>query len=164
MDDEEKKEEDNEPTAGRGDSLEDEGGENEGMSIVDPLDFDHYPEGWTYPEKATAKFVRNPLASLHRMDEINSFYKKAAERRNCQREETNSFVLNVNYAGNEMHQSTIRIRFWDATGTSNSLLKQEREAETTDKMVVDITDVGENEDVKKLVKFLIFHGYLIQVD
>jgi hypothetical protein len=127
------------------------GGDNEDPEfndVIDPQEFDGYPEDWDLDVESGTKLTRNPLASLHRLDEINTFYKGKREG------EDRIFVLNMNFAGNEMHQSAVRVMFKDASGVVNRLYSLERNDEGRS------VELAMNEMDEGLVKFLVYHGYL----
>jgi hypothetical protein len=139
--DEEKKED--------GDNHEEGNEDPEFNDVIDPQEFDGYPEDWDLDVKSSTKLTRNPLSSLHRLDEINSFYKGKRDGEDI------IFVLNVNFAGNEMHQSAVRVMFKDDdSGSVNRLYNLERKDEGNSiGLAMDEMDEG-------LVKFLVYHGYL----
>jgi hypothetical protein len=120
--------------------------------VVDPADFDRYPGEWSLDLKAGAKIkiVKNPLAALHTSEEITSFYEDTEEG-----DIDKAYVLNVNYAGNEMHNSVVRVVFRDTDeGFVQMLYKKEREI---GEFAID-TVVSESNSAH--LKFLTFHGYL----
>jgi hypothetical protein len=122
---------------------------------VDPLDFDSYADDWSFDVDVGANIAlsRNPLAALHRSDEITTFYKGIS-----QSHEGNIFVLNVNYAGNEMQQSTVRVVLKDnEQGFVQWLYEKERESDDSS---IDMT-VGDLDHL--YIKFLVYHGYLQRV-
>jgi len=123
---------------------------------VDPSTFDEYPANWNFEERIghTLNFRRNPLAALHKKSEITSFYEKVSETEDA----STDFVLNINYVGNEMHQSSVRVQFPDSnTGLAKKLYDWERDDEGSSTFRVDID--SENH---KWIKFLVFYGYLQQ--
>jgi hypothetical protein len=128
------------------------GGDNEDLEfndVIDPQEFDGYPEDWDLDVESGTELTRNPLASLHRLDEINTFYKGKRDG------EDKIFVLNMNFAGNEMHQSAVRVMFKDDdSGTVNRLYNLERNDEGNS------MELSRNEMDGGLVKFLVYHGYL----
>lgn len=96
----------------------DNGGE-EPEGTVDICDFES-PEGWSAdpPLGGNYHIVKNPLASLTKMNDITQFYTKQGETNeidNNQDNDNNLYVLNVNFAGNEMHESTVRVIFKDSS-------------------------------------------------
>jgi Cupin-like domain len=104
--------------------------ESEGVkdNIIDACRFE-YPVGSSGPcpmdQTATLlscdRLVRNPLASLIRMDEVKGYYSRRSGNNDDgdDYEELQKllFVLNVNYAGVDSHESTIRIIMRDNTET-----------------------------------------------
>jgi hypothetical protein len=117
--------------------------------ILDPMDFDEYPKEWDF-HTCTTKLTRNPLACLTRLDEVSSFYEGKKPR------DESLFVLNFNYAGNEMHQSTVRkvFRVKDV-GLANLLFELERHPTVQ-------VDLHQGKESCNLAKFLVFHGYFQQ--
>ena len=134
-----------------------DGGDNgsdseENNEVIDPLEFDNYSDDWDPCLEPTSevRLVRNPLAALHRMGEIKMFYER---KQSCHE---GIFVLNVNYAGNEMHQSAVRAVFCDnENGFVEKLYILERQEENQS-LNISISDV----DLAH-AKFLVYHGYLI---
>lgn len=126
-------------------------------NIVNPLEFDNYPIEWNVeiPTKGQLEELlqRNPIATLHRMDEISGFYNQHTNHDDFA---NRTFVLNVNYAGNEMHQSAVRVVFLDSSPSGcvqkiYEFFEKKKQQEKPLNMT--------REDVP-FVKFLIFHGYL----
>eukprot|EP00980_Cylindrotheca_fusiformis_P023426 scaffold10476_cov142-Cylindrotheca_fusiformis.AAC.1 len=121
-------------------------------TILDPESFDSYPTDWSFKLKVGTKITmsKNPLAALHRLEEITSFYNSC----HGESEDKSAYVLNVNFAGNEMHHSAIRVVFRDVTGRfAQMLYKKERNlGDFTIGTVVTETN-------SHLIKFLAFHGY-----
>jgi hypothetical protein len=87
--------------------------------VVSVSDF-QFPEDWkkNLDDKVNSILIKNPLARLTRMDEIKKFY----DQRQHQPQQQNNgkqddasllFVLHVNYAGNEMLESAVRVVFRD---------------------------------------------------
>ncbi|KAL7535424.1 hypothetical protein ACHAXR_009713 [Thalassiosira sp. AJA248-18] len=86
--------------------------------IIIPMDDFEGPPGWTCSRPSNAKLVRNPLASLiamsdiaghHQQEHQNSSGANASNNGDEQKETTKQYVLNVNFAGNEMMESHIRV-------------------------------------------------------
>ena len=73
--------------------------------IVDMGDFKG-PPGWKCSRPPKAKLVKNPLASLMAMSDITGH---SSNSDNENEVATKQYVLNVNYAGNEMMESHIRV-------------------------------------------------------
>ena len=135
--------------------------EEEADPILDPVNFEDYPQGWSFDfeEGLYTKylFVKNPLATLHRIDEVTGFY--VVGNGNGQPREDPAFLLNINYAGNEMHQSAVRVKFWDdANGTVNSLHMTTELQDQRGPFVVMLTEQN-----CEAIKFLVYHGYLQRV-
>jgi len=120
--------------------------------IVNAEGFNDYPIGWSvgFEAGSRVRLWRNPLSALHRLSDISSFY--CSDQKKCQK---GIFVLNVNYAGNEMHQSVVRVVFSDnANSFVDELYAWERKSK--DKPI----DLLIPEENFPLAKFLVFHGYL----
>lgn len=130
--------------------------EEENQGILDPMEFDGFPENWSYNLELgeTVKLSRNPLAALHKFTETTSFY----DINNDRDDGEDTFILNVNYAGNEMHQSAVRVVFRDSDGFAQSLYDCERENSDATKSIK-ISEKNESH-----LKFLVFHGYLVILD
>lgn len=142
---------------------EEEGEEHD--EVMDPLEFDDYPKNWRPEILLTTSPItlqRNRLAVLHRMEEISSFYRnRKCPTTNEAEEESSSFsnvfVLNVNYAGNELHQSGIRVVFCDSS-KGGVVAKFFSQLEETDTPKIEWTPSAVD---LPFVKFLLYHGYLI---
>jgi hypothetical protein len=134
--------------------------DHEGRAVIDPLTFDGYPKGWScfgdvdLPE---LRFVRNPLASLLKLADITSFYKDATTGDKHSSRDDATYVLNVNFAGNEMHESAVRILLQDnPTRVISQLYDRERKGHGEEVIM------PRQEGAKSISKFLLFHGYLLQ--
>jgi len=57
---------------------------------------------------------RNPLASLMRMTDVKSFFED--KQHHSEEDTRNLFILNINFAGNEMHESAVRVILRDESG------------------------------------------------
>jgi hypothetical protein len=146
------------------DELQEDGGEDDKAfeeeensdadleDVIDPLEFDNYPSGWNVDIEpgAKIKLLRNPLAALHRLDEITNFYNGKQSRQD------GIFVLNINYCGNEMHQSAVRVLFCEnESNFVQKLYEWERREEGASSMDMTVCDSDHLH-----IKFLIYHGYL----
>ena len=77
----------------------DEDEENDGdRDIVIVMDQFEGPSDWTFAQPPNAQLVKNPLASLISMSDISK-----------QKQDAGRFILNVNFAGNEMMESHVRV-------------------------------------------------------
>lgn len=73
-----------------------------GCQVVDVLSFER-PEGWCDVTQGASAYIRNPLAHLVSIGQVSNYY-------NPQNGVDNKYwLLNVNYAGNEMHESSVRV-------------------------------------------------------
>jgi Cupin superfamily protein len=128
--------------------------------VFDPANFTSYPASWDFQLEMGSKIAmyKNPLGALHRREEITSFYMPRDEIKTSKQRPV--FVLNVNYAGNQMHESAIRVVFCDnEEGLVTRLWHKER----------DIVDQSENSPLETcfvtennhfLISFLVFHGFM----
>ena len=70
--------------------------------------------------------------------------------------ENHCYVLNVNFAGNEAHQSAVRKVFLDnEMGTLRVLYDAERTGASTNETI----ELPNEDGVANLAKCLVFHGY-----
>ena len=97
-------------------SIEDEDGdedEDEDEMVVDLDDFE-IPGEFNSMTPSRQHWRKNPLASLMRMTDVKSFFGNAKSR--DYKDNESLFILNVNFAGNEMHESTVRVIMRDGSG------------------------------------------------
>jgi len=90
-----------------GEDANDDGPPTSGI-IVSIDDFEGPPE-WIHSRPPYAKLVKNPLASLIAMSEITRAIGQKPQECDKQKEVTKQYVLNVNFAGNEMMESHVRV-------------------------------------------------------
>jgi hypothetical protein len=81
--------------------------------IVDINGFE-MPEDFEPITPSQKHWKRNRLASLMRMSDVKSFFETDLARDG--EDSKNLFVLNINFAGNEMHESTVRVVLKDESG------------------------------------------------
>lgn len=81
--------------------------------IIDVQTFEH-PEGFVVTKAISEKWRKNPLASLIRFDEIHHYYNSKEDVDDDRTKDM--FILNVNFAGNDMHESSVRTILHDDTG------------------------------------------------
>jgi hypothetical protein len=84
--------------------------DDEIVDIHDSETFGHGLASYNLP----GKLVVNSLASLIATRDITSFYSGNDDKEN---DHTPLYVLNINYAGNEMHESTVRVVLRDRHAT-----------------------------------------------
>jgi hypothetical protein len=135
---------------------------DETYDILDPCEFDSYPDGWTFDMESgpKTKISKNPLAALHRLDEVTFFNGSEDDNAHAENNYSNAFVLNINYAGNEMHQSAVRVLFRDnEEGFAQNLYNKERRVGSGSDTFINANVSDSN---LPFLKFLIFHGYLVQ--
>jgi len=107
------------------------------------------------------RLARNPLASLLREEEILSFYKKGDDESENQVEEdiddddSEVYVLNVNYAGNECHESAVRVRL-----RGSGVLFQAA-ASKEDSPLPASDDWIDSEAERLALGYLVYYGYLL---
>ena len=70
-------------------------------------------------------YIRNPLAHLVSMDQVTKYYNPKSDTTDSD----NYWLLNVNYAGNEMHESSIRV-ILKKNGTNPLNVMDEKEHES----------------------------------
>mmetsp|Transcript_16277 Transcript_16277/g.40836 ORF Transcript_16277/g.40836 Transcript_16277/m.40836 type:complete len:320 (+) Transcript_16277:1928-2887(+) len=115
--------------------------QDEDERIIDIEDF-LMPEGFDSLSPSQEYWKRNPLASLMSMSDVKSFFEGEVNK--------NLYILNINFAGNEMHESTVRVVLRDRSGWLERLCSLE----------------GKNLDdaIKQLETppgALVYYGYLI---
>ncbi|CAJ1934294.1 unnamed protein product [Cylindrotheca closterium] len=135
-------------------------GDREEDNLLDPTKFDSFPENWSYNLELgeTVQISRNPLAALHKLTETTSFYDNNDDDDDND-DGKDIFILNVNYAGNETHQSAIRVVFRDNDDSFvQSLYCNERQNGDVTK-TIKVSEKNESH-----LKFLVFHGYLQILD
>ncbi len=89
---------------------------DEDEMIVDIEEFE-MPERFRSENTSQKDWKRNPLASLMRMSDVKSFFEGEMKK--------NLFILNINFAGNEMHESAIRVVLRDGSGQLEHLCSLE---------------------------------------
>lgn len=107
------------------------------------------PEDWgSNASKPSEKhhLMKNPLAHLMKMSAVSTTKKED--------EDSDLFILNVSFAGNEMLESAVRVVFLDNTGILLSLAKSEENGES-EKSIASL--VSEDSPV---LPVLLFYGYL----
>ena len=122
--------------------------QNEKEDIIDINDFES-PSECSKPSNGTY-WRMNPLASLIKVSDIKSFYMSEKEREENEEELKNQFVLNINFAGNDMHESSLRKVFRDDSGFLEKLC-------TLDKKFIP----DEVKRIKDPPSALIYYGFLI---
>mmetsp|Transcript_20382 Transcript_20382/g.57935 ORF Transcript_20382/g.57935 Transcript_20382/m.57935 type:complete len:636 (-) Transcript_20382:3753-5660(-) len=142
--------------------IDDDNGSADDNQYVDPLTFDEYPESWKFDDDddENIQIYRNPLATLTKCSELRSFY---TEPRKI---DENCFVLNVNFAGNEMHQSNVRVEFKVHSHGLASKLEQieisHQHSQLSEQQPSAIPNGDANDtEFRRLKKFLLYHGYFL---
>jgi len=88
-------------------------------NIVDIDDFEMPEEFNSITPSGNDGWRRNPLASLMRMSDIKSFFHEGEAA--SSEDDKSLFVLNANFAGNEMHESAVRVVLRDRSGVLERL-------------------------------------------
>ena len=125
---------------GDGNNLEEDGDKDDDNSngsneenIIDINSF-QCPEKYSRPS-LNHKLVKNPLATMMPMTDITSFNSD----NDTQEKDRHFYILNVSYAGNEMHESCVRTVFFDDSGMLESFC-------TIDQSGVDESDQSPYQD------------------
>ena len=88
--------------------------------VIDCETFDIPEDAKELISSKDGRFVKNPLATLLKMKDITTYYSEGKES------DDNFYVLNVNYAGNEVMESSVRtiLRVGDEDSVSKKFLDQ----------------------------------------
>jgi Cupin-like domain len=149
----------------------DEDDEEEDFETLDPEAFLVYEPGWDFKLEMGSRIglMKNPLSALHKLEEITSYYSSSSSKNKAsgdgdtKKKDPGIFVLNVNYGGNEAHESSIRVQFRDnPEGMAERLWKLEREMSSDGKEDDDglLEEIVVSEDNYHLISFLVYHGYM----
>ena len=111
-----------------------------GARVVDVSTFAP-PSGWGSAPPKNARILLNPLASVQSLDSITKFY-------NPDQEHKDLYLLNINYGGNELHESSVRIIVRDKLSPLNLGLDNNNNKSHGD----------DNED---RLRFYLFHGLYV---
>jgi hypothetical protein len=130
-----------------------------------PTDHDSYRE-----LIRTHRLVKNPLATLLEEDDVTGFYDDAQTSDHV-RQVTNGnpskavYILNVNYAGNEGHESALRVRIRAEIELMELIKKYLVVDQTGDQRACaheQCHDLLENVDsVRPLIECLLYYGFLL---
>jgi Cupin-like domain len=137
--------------------------DDDDKEVIDPSEFVSYPERWGFELEigSTVELLKNPLSALHKLHEITDYYRKIKSRKQGTCRAREAFVLNVNYGGNEMQASAIRVAFLDNSDSFTELLWQkERAAQPSVKFDVPLHVCAVTVNNHYLISFLAFHGYI----
>jgi len=85
------------------DNDEDEEDDSPVSGMIISIDNFESPVGWSSSQPSNAKLIKNPLACLIAMSDIDSDDDKQKQR------DVKQYILNVNYCGNDMMESHIRV-------------------------------------------------------
>jgi hypothetical protein len=145
-------------------------------TIIDTWDFE-YPSG-DYSSQFSARekklqaggFILNPLASLLRKHEIAGYYANRNPISNSKgtgiKDDANVFVLNVNYAGLESHESSVRVLLRDHPAHQDleklyRFIQKERHSETFSSTLATHIQDRLVPECPAVINCLIYYGYLI---
>jgi len=106
--DEEEKGEDEEVQSDDESSADDDTPSSSGIII--PMDHFSGPPGWSCNKPPNTKLAKNPLATLIAMHEITQHLEEEAAAA-ATSSSSKKYILNVNFAGNDMYESHIRVIF-----------------------------------------------------
>lgn len=135
--------------------------QDDDADVLDPASFIEYDPCWDFQLEMGSNIAmyKNPLGALHKHEEITSFYRTREEDDDTAGKER-VFVLNVNYAGTQMHESTIRVLFIDNDEDFvHALWHKERNFDDqAEDCPLDTCIVTERNHY--LISFLVYHGYM----
>lgn len=120
------------------------------MLEVETIDIHTFecPNDYEPPHPSGDKWRKNPLSSLIQMSDVKLYY---SSNQNTEENENDSlFILNVNFAGNDMHESSVRVVFQDDKGLLNHWCS--------------LDDEGVDNEIRKLKNppyALIHYGYIV---
>jgi hypothetical protein len=117
----EQDESDNESMSAMNESTEEN---EEDANIVDINEFE-FPVDFRSTGPSGASWRRNQLGSLMKMIDVKSFFGNKDNLDECK----HLFILNVNFAGNDMHESAVRTIFRDTSGLLESLCEPGKKIE-----------------------------------
>jgi len=118
---------------------------DEETSMLDIQDFE-FPENFKCDGPSTTSWRKNPLASIIKMTDVKYFF---GAKENLSKYDS-LFYLNVNFAGNDMHESAIRIVLRDESGLLENLCTLAKP--NLDKKIASLKDPP---------PALVYYGYII---
>lgn len=119
--------------------------DNDDENVIDMEEFE-MPEG--FQSNSEKRWKRNPLASLMKISDVQSYFgNKDYEVKK------NLYILNLNFAGNEMHESTVRVLLKDSSGQLEHLCSLHGN---------NLDD--EIEKMQSPPDALIYYGYLVPIE
>jgi Cupin superfamily protein len=110
---------------------------------------------------ATHSVTRNPLATMVRESDIFKFY-KANDDAPDDEDSSDVYVLNVNYAGNESHESFARARIL-GSGTLLPHLYESTRDKNRQELLPDAESWITSEPERRMLGCLVYHGFLLWV-
>ena len=144
-----KEEQDNESDDGSGSAMESEGKEPQ---IVD-ADIFSISNPLIPFESCTLE--RSPLATLIKMTSLTSYFANG----DVSKDEEELFVLNVNYGGNDMHESSIRIAI--RAKKSKEFLEDVCARESTNAPFARPQRESDVDEIVSAQSLLVYYGYLV---
>jgi hypothetical protein len=101
--------------------VQDEMADNEADDKEAAVDVNSFvvPENWSPNLDGNGQLIVNVLASLVRMRDVTSFY---IGDDNEGKDTSSLYVLNINYGGNDMHESVVRVVLEDLQGNLEPLV------------------------------------------
>jgi hypothetical protein len=142
------------------DGFTEDSDEEQEEDIIDFLKFETPPTGKPLP-RILCSFSKNPLASLISEKSITEFYHGSSPAGNNDDE---IFVLNINYAGNESHESAVRVRIKEDKGCLKRVINKFNLCENGNRNATPSTLCDGNDMMSaadwKLYECLIHFGYM----
>lgn len=108
-DEEESDEPIDEKEEGRSDGENSEAEDSPTSGIIIPMDQFEGPPGWTCRQPPNTKLAKNPLATLLAMEDIAQHLDTVTDGMTPSNPCGKQYILNVNFAGNDMYESYIRV-------------------------------------------------------
>lgn len=110
---------------------------------------------------ATHSVLRNPLATMIRESDVLKFYKRGDDDQD-EEDSPEVYVLNVNYAGNESHESVVRARILGTGALLPHVYDATRDRDCRD-VLPDAESWITSESERRMLGCLVYHGFLIWV-
>jgi hypothetical protein len=127
--------------------------------MIDPSEYVSYPKEWHFELEigSTVQIFKNPLSALLKLDEITGYFAKSKDISRARE----AFVLNVNFGGNELQSSAVRVTFLDNLENFTELLwHKERSLKLTLDPGIPLHTCTVTVNNHYLISFLVFHGYI----
>ncbi len=110
---------------------------DEDSQVIDLKTFESHNDYDYSRPSPNHELAKNPLAIVMKLSDVTSF--DSNTKRESQDE--NKYIMNVSYAGNEQHESRVRVLFHDDTGTLEGICKIEKD-NIGDKKAFQYTEFG----------------------